>query len=392
MQNELRIQTLQRMLKLIDTKALQPGEEGQLEVAHYTDPQHLQAELKTLFRNYPIIIAHSSQLQEPGTFVAMDIGHVPVLAIRDRKGVLRAFINACRHRGSRLTAESTGKAKAFVCPYHGWTYQDSGNLKFVPQQEGFPSLEPSKCSLAQLPVAEAGGFIWVVPGGTEVDITSWLAGVREDLDGFSLSDHVVYKQAQQPTRANWKLIIDAFSEGYHLRTLHKDSVKPFFLEHGVVFDRLGPHSRSVGGRKELLQAKELPTEQWDFRAWTTPFYNLFPNTILVFHPDWISRITVYPDGTDQSIAHHEMLVHKDQQKPDKYWDRTFALINNQVFAAEDLAVCEQIQVTARSGADTHWPIGTMETPVLWFHQACELALTGASPEAIVALGTQDVIS
>jgi len=125
----------------------------------------------------------------------------------------------------------------------------------------------------------------------------------EDLDHFGLPDHVVRVSDVQRRATNWKLIMDAFSEGYHVKALHQDSVRPFFLDDGTVFDQLGNHSRTLGARREIVAARETDPGSWDFRAWTTPFYTLFPNNILVFHPDWISRITVFPDGTDHTIVH-----------------------------------------------------------------------------------------
>ena len=222
-----------------------------------------------------------------------------------------------------------------------------------------------------------GRVIWVTTNQEIENPLEGLENVIEDLNFFDLPDHVVRVSDMQKPATNWKLIIDAFSEGYHLKSLHKDSVRPFFLDDGVVFDKLGNHSRSVGARKELVQAREAEPEDWDFRAWTTPFYTLFPNTVLVFHPDWISRITVFPDGADSAIVYHDMLVPKDADLESPYWDKTFALINEQVFAAEDIAVCEQIQSAARSGADTQWRLGGVETPVLWFHQAIKRAMAAA---------------
>lgn len=296
--------------------------------------------------------------------------------------MLRAFINACRHRGARLTREAAGRARAFVCPYHGWTYQDHGELKVVPRREAFPTLDMGKCGLVARPIAERGGFIWVVPGDEDVDIDAWLGGITADFDAFDLAGHLVHKSATQGPQANWKLIMDAFSEGYHLKTLHRDSVRPFFLEHGAIFDRLGPHARSIGARKGILAAEDTPEQDWDFRAWTTPFYNLFPNAIFVFHPDWVSLITLFPEGTARAIAHHQMLRPANSDKPDAYWDRSFSLINDQVFAAEDLAICEEIQATARSGADQSWRLGGMEAPVGWFHENCARATAGQSAAAL----------
>jgi phenylpropionate dioxygenase-like ring-hydroxylating dioxygenase large terminal subunit len=327
-----------------------------------------------LFRNYPVLVAHASQLMEPGIYVTLDAAGIPLLVNRDREGQLRAFINSCRHRGAKLISERCGSARAFKCPYHAWSYLDDGSLKFVPDQEAFPGLELADHGLVELPVAEQAGFIWVVPGGAELDAANMLGAVEDDLLAFGLPDHVVRVSEIQRPACNWKLVIDAFSEGYHLKSLHKNSVEPFFLVHGTVFEQMGRHSRSVGARKAIVEAHSTPEAQWDFRAWTTPFYTVFPNTILVFHPDWVSRITVFPDGTDRCVVYHDMLVSSDADLQASYWDKTFALINEQVFAAEDIAVCENIQQAARSGADTQWITGGLETPVLWFHRACDEAL------------------
>jgi len=374
MKPELRIATLKRMLDLIDQQANHMRDCGTIDVIDYTSPTHLAKELDSLFRDFPILVAHASQLAEPGSFITLDVGHTPLLVNRDRDGELHAFLNSCRHRGAKVAAEACGQARAFKCPYHAWSYLDDGSLKFVPISEAFPDLDMTQHGLVELNVAELAGFIWVVPGGGSMDVAHMLAGIEEDLTHFGIPNHVVRVSAKQHPNCNWKLIIDAFSEGYHVKSLHKDSIEPFFTDHGTLFEKMGMHSRSVGARHEILQAHTLPESEWDFRAWTTPFYTLFPNTVLVFHPDWVSRITVFPDGMDRSVVYHDMLVPKDADLEAKYWDKTFSLINERVFAAEDIAICESIQSAARSGADAQWITGGMETPVLWFHQACRAAM------------------
>jgi Rieske 2Fe-2S family protein len=374
MKEALRISIIKQLLEQIERQSPQMGECGELQVSHYTSPAHLSTELDTLFSNFPILVSHASALADPGSFITVDVGRTPLLVNRDRDGVLRAFLNSCRHRGARLKEAPCGHARAFKCPYHAWSYMDDGTLKFVPNAEAFPDLDMAERSLVQLQVAEVAGFIWVVPGGGAMDSESILGEVEEDLVGFGLPDHVVRVSDVQRPACNWKLIIDAFSEGYHVKSLHKDSIEPFFVDNGTLFEKLGLHSRSVGARQEILAAKTSPESAWNFRAWTTPFYTLFPNTVLVFHPDWVSRITVFPDGVDRSVVYHDMLVPGDADLGAKYWDKTFELINQQVFAAEDIAVCENIQSAARAGADSQWLTGGLETPVLWFHRACQDAV------------------
>lgn len=381
MKHSQRIDSIKKMLSLLDEERSHLGENGHLEVSHYTSETRLNDEIKQLFKNYPIMAGHASQLKDKASFITLDIADTAVLVNRDRDGKLRAFINSCRHRGAKLTNEACGQARAFKCPYHAWSYLDDGSLKFVPQEESFPSLEKKRLGLIQLKVAEHAGFIWVLPetsqenGDQTIDMENYLSGVDNDLVEFGLENHVLRVSDIQHPKCNWKLVIDAFSEGYHLKTLHKNSVEPFFHDNGVVFDQMGLHSRSIGSRKEIDKARTLAEKDWDFRALTTPFYTLFPNTVLVFHPDWVSRITVFPNGPDNCKVYHDMLVPDDADLSSSYWDKTFALINEQVFAAEDIAICENIQKNARSGADTQWITGGLETPVLWFHKACEDAIT-----------------
>ncbi|OUS27561.1 hypothetical protein A9Q99_14035 [Gammaproteobacteria bacterium 45_16_T64] len=372
---------IRQMLSLIDKGNSQIGEPGKLTVSHYADADRLEKEWNYLFKTQPILLTHSSRLRNKGDFVSMDIGDLPIILNKDRHGKIRCFVNSCRHRGARLTDKPCGNAKAFKCPYHGWAYMDTGDLQFIPKEtDAFPTLDKLALGLRNLRIEEVAGFIWLVPHNIENSIRSELSGIDNELEHFGLEEHVIRVSDIQRPRCNWKLVIDAFSEGYHLKNLHKDSVEPFFLDDGVIFERKGKHSRSIGARKEILHANTTPEQEWDFRGWTTPFYTLFPNTVLVFHPDWISRITVFPDGTDNCVVYHDMLVTKEANLEDSYCDKTFALINQQVFAKEDIAVCESIQSTVRSGADEHWVTGGLETPVTWFHQEIERALTLFSKE------------
>lgn len=92
-------------------------------VTNYTDPEQLDQEINTLFRNFPIMIDHSSEMAEPGDFITHDGTGVPILVTRGKMGEVKAFLNVCRHRGARLKNESCGKAATLACPYHSWTYE-----------------------------------------------------------------------------------------------------------------------------------------------------------------------------------------------------------------------------------------------------------------------------
>ncbi|MBT8467947.1 MAG: aromatic ring-hydroxylating dioxygenase subunit alpha, partial [Deltaproteobacteria bacterium] len=192
-------------------------------VTAYTDQARLESEQR-LLRSLPIPVAHVSQLRSPGSCLVHDALGVPLLITRNREGALRAMLNVCRHRGTRLLEDSgfCKVRKGFQCRYHGWVYDLDGTLDQIPREELFPSLDKTALNLRTLPVAERFGFIWVVatPAG-EYDFDAFLDPLEPDLGPLNLENHVVFRRATTTARTNWKIVMEAFLDGYHVRHLHK---------------------------------------------------------------------------------------------------------------------------------------------------------------------------
>jgi Rieske 2Fe-2S family protein len=376
--HERQLELLDRVLGYVDAKTTQlAAEESRVPVSNYTSPERLAQESRVLFRRYPIIVGHASELPNPGDFITHDASGVPLVIVRDAQGELRAFLNVCRHRGTRLVTEPSGRRKAFVCRYHAWSYRLDGSLFHVPTEEAFPSVKCEDSALVRVPLEVYAGFIWVTPTpGATSNVAASLGPFAEDLEAFGLSTHHAYKKVVSTPKTNWKIVMDAFLEGYHVKSLHQASIYRFFLEMGTIFDPFGPHVRSVGARKEILGARAAPRERWDIREYATVFYCFFPNTILVFHPDWVSHIAMYPNGTDRATYMHTMLIPKapatDEERA--HWEKTFHLIEGKVFQQEDLSIAESIQSVIHAGADTHFRVGRLEHPIHLFHSAIERAL------------------
>ena len=129
-------------------------------VANYRSGSRLAAEL-ALLRRTPVPFCPSAALPQKGSYVARDAAGVPLLAVRGADGKVRAFRNACRHRGTQL-ASGSGCAKAFVCPYHAWTYTLEGKLRHVPHEEGFPGLDKSAHGLVPVHAEERLGLVFIV--------------------------------------------------------------------------------------------------------------------------------------------------------------------------------------------------------------------------------------
>ena len=377
MRRETELSLIERLLAVWEsgTTAL-ADDESRIPVEAYRSPERFEAERRALFRELPLIVAHSSELASPGDFITHDALGVPLVVARGADGALRAFLNVCRHRGARLADAPSGNKKAFVCGYHGWTYGLDGGLIHKPHPEGFP--RDCDRNLVPVPVEDRAGFVWVVPRArASIDVGAFLGPLAAELDGFGLARDVAFRTVHVRRRFQWKLIVDAFLDGYHIKRLHRDSVYRFFLDNVNLADAFPPHVRSVVARKGLESARSTPREQWSFRGVLSLTYFLFPNTVLVFHPDWVSRITLFPLAVDETLFTHTMIVPADADTDDRraHWDKTWRLIHENVFEKEDMVAAEWIQSGLASGANEEFTCGRFEFPIRWFHDAVERALT-----------------
>jgi len=345
------------------------GEDARVAVSAYTSQARFEAE-RAMFRRTPIAIAHASEVEAPGAFVTRDVADMPVLLVRGEDGV-RAFVNVCRHRGTRLVDAPCGTAKAFACRYHAWTYDLGGRLGHVPHRETFPTIDTASRGLVPLPCEVRHGIVWtVLDPSTAIDVGAHLGEeIDADLASFALDDHVRLENVRETRACNWKLVIEAFLEGYHAKYLHNKTIARFFVDGVVVFDRFGQHVRSAGGRRELLK--------WSggtIREAATMFYFVFPNTILVLHPDWISHITMFPETASTSTYVHTMLVPRAASNDPARWRETWNLIEGAVFQKEDLVVADSIQASFGAGIEREFAIGGLELPIRHFHDAIENAI------------------
>ena len=154
------------------------GEVWREPVANYRSPERFGRELERVLRRWPAPFCPSAALPEAGSFVAREAAGTPLLAVRGEDGEVRAFRNACRHRGTQL-ADGAGCARTFVCPYHGWTYRLDGRLHHVPHAHGFPDLDREQSGLVSVACEERLGLVFVTqdPGAPGADAA--LAGLPE---------------------------------------------------------------------------------------------------------------------------------------------------------------------------------------------------------------------
>jgi phenylpropionate dioxygenase-like ring-hydroxylating dioxygenase large terminal subunit len=212
----------------------------------YYSREFFELEQKMIFRRAWLYVCRAEELPEPGNFVVKTIHGTGVEALitHTKAGRIQAFYNSCPHRGSIVVKESAGKASRFSCPYHRWTFENTGDLVGVPDEENFfPSMDKKNCGLAKIATDVWEGWVFINLSPTpQVSLEEYLGPAKEHLGG------ILYRGAHNPVvytavlDANWKTASDAFIESYHIPHIHKKTIGTTFAS------RLNPFSRLIGAR------------------------------------------------------------------------------------------------------------------------------------------------
>ncbi len=231
----------------------------------YTDPTIFEEEMKKIFENTWVWVAHASEIPNGGDFKMAHVGLQPVIVVRDRKGKVHVHLNRCRHRAATVCEVPKGKTNSFVCPYHGWAYALDGSLRGVPYEKGYDdTLDKSKFPLKSLRVEEYAGLIFATFRDDIEPLDDFLAGAKKWIDLFMkqgagfpvkvLGEH----KFQFP--GNWKIQLENTTDAYHFPLVHKSFLTATDKETEQQFDMMnkGGFVEDLGnGHSVMVMMPEL---------------------------------------------------------------------------------------------------------------------------------------
>lgn len=252
----------------------------QEDTADFLDPARFERERQQFFLDTPQVVGFAGEVREPGTHVAVDSAGVPIVIARGVDGVLRAFVNACAHRGAQV-ATGHGSGQRLTCGFHGWTYALDGRLVGRRADDAFPPADAG-CSLRPLPVSDRSGLLVVGlhAGVTQAAVDEHLADIEGHFCGFGFDRLHPLETRRFEVPANWKLVAALSMESYHFPNLHKDTVGTLFRGDSVA-DAFGRHSRWAYALKGTGALADADPATWPDQVPGAINHCLFPGTVVI---------------------------------------------------------------------------------------------------------------
>ncbi|HEY3877081.1 MAG TPA: Rieske 2Fe-2S domain-containing protein [Trebonia sp.] len=233
----------------------------------YTDPLVYDLEVRRIFREGWVFVAHESEVPEPGDYVTKRIAGEPYVVARGKDGEVRVLANRCTHRGNRLCNADKGNSSSFRCPYHGWTFSNDGSLSGVPMRDGYAErFGEIRASLGLVRASRQesyGGFVFASLEPEGITLEEHLGNARHAIDrlvALSPTGGVQLTAGWMKHRmyCNWKMVMENNVDGYHALFTHQsvyDAVRPAKVSH--VPSKTETMVRDMGnGHSEIDYASE----------------------------------------------------------------------------------------------------------------------------------------
>jgi len=404
---------------LSDLDALRP--DHTLPGRFYSDPAIFQQDMEHIWYRDWLFVGHDCEIPKAGNFFTLQLGAYPVVVVRGRDGVIRAFHNSCRHRGSRVCTTESGSKIRLVCPYHQWTYELDGKLMHARSMG--PDFDPAEHSLKSVHCESVGGYIWICVAAAAPDFSAFAAKVAPYFAPHNLADAKVAFSSTIVEKANWKLVWENNRECYHCAGSHPELCRTFDDDPSVSGVGSTDSDPVIGDHWRRCEAAGLPSafhlgEFGQFRAARMPMagdavsYTMSGQpavarplsdavteanigTLLLFHypttwnhvlGDHAVTFRVLPISATETMLTTKWLVHKDAVEGKDYTldelTRVWMATNDQ-----DRRIVEDNQLGCSSPAYEPGPYSQIQEDgviqfVDWYVGALRRSLTGDPTQRI----------
>ena len=312
----------------------------------YHSPKLLELEKELVFLSSWQLICHISDVKNKGDFLTFDFCNERILILKDDKNNIQAYNNLCRHRGSRVVAETKGNCKALVCPFHGWVYNLDGTLRGVAKPNLFPKINKQNFGLKKIEFEIWNGFIFIrLNKGSQPSIKELMSPFEEELSNYKIENMIPTEGFwTENSPVNWKSIRDVDNEGYHVPMAHpglqdlygfsyfdEPYVDGLSKSEGVI-NKTGGRSWSVRNYKKFSNPhKHLSTKlqnKWNY-------YGVFPNFVIATTPEIVQFYQEFPISVNKSLLRGAIYRHKEETRSQKV-ARYLAYRIDQDTIAEDI--------------------------------------------------------
>ncbi|MEU0566959.1 SRPBCC family protein [Nonomuraea sp. NPDC005983] len=336
----------------------------------YTDPMWFDVDQRAIFARTWQWLCHVEQLRETGSYMTGTVAGMPIVAVRDEAGTLRAFYNVCKHRAHELLSGS-GVRRSIVCPYHAWNFDLTGRLSRARNTGGMPGFDASAVCLDQIQVAEFGGMVYVNldPGAALLSeqaggLEAGIEARAPDVAKLTLARRLTYDIA-----SNWKNVVDNFLECYHCHVAHKDFVSLVDMStykvttYGIYSSHMAQAGKADNSAYDVSGATVTEHAVW----W------LWPNTCLLRYPGRgnFMVLQIIPDGPERTREIWDFYL--ETTEPNEAELDSIRYID-EVLQVEDISLVESVQRGMRTPAFTQGKIvynpdgsGLSEHAVHHFH-------------------------
>lgn len=346
----------------------------------YTNPELYDLECKTLFRCYWQLVCHVSDLPNSGDYIAFDLVGERAVIIRGEDGVVRAFHNLCRHRGSRVVAQEKGNCPGVItCPFHAWSFELDGRLRSPARPRSFPKLDPVEWGLKPIEMEIWHGFVFIrFQEGPQPSVKEVLSRFEEEATRHHLAELEPTEDSislMEAAPVNWKSVRDVDNEGYHVPMAHpglQDLYGKNYTDENLdgdttlsvgVLNEDKARLWSVQNYKKLL--KRLP-KPWSNLPHQWVYIGIYPNSVIALYPDAVIFYQDIPLGVNSTSVRGAIYRRADEDRVTRAARYLSTRIDN-LTAEEDRMLTVWVQEAIESSAFDGAILSDLESGVRSYH-------------------------